>query len=62
MGDVIFFNVDVGVTVFVGGWALFLVVNGETVEGRDISNDCAFNRSQERCFTMFYSVLLRLSF
>ena len=34
-----------------------LAVNGETLEGRDVSDVCALNRSQTRCFTMFYSVL-----
>ena len=43
-------------TVFVGEWALYLDVNGQTVEGINISNDCAFNRSQKRCF---YYVLLQ---
>ena len=37
-----------------------LVVNVEAVEGRNISNICAPNRSQQRCF-MFYDVLLRFT-
>ena len=34
-------------------------VNGEAVEGRNTSNDCALNRSQKRSFTKFYYVLHR---
>ena len=49
-----FCNVGVGVTVFVGVWALFWAVNVEAVEGRNVSNDCALNQSQKRCFMMFY--------
>ena len=42
-----------------GGGGAVLAVNGETVECRNMSTDCAPNRSQTRCFTMFYYVLLR---
>ena len=48
-----------GVDVFAGGWALF-GCDGEAVEGRYMSNYCAPNGSQDRCFTTFYSVLLYL--
>jgi len=47
--------VCVDVTVC-GCGGVVLGVNGEAVEGRNISND----RSQKRCFTIFFSVLLRL--
>ena len=46
----------VGVAVFVGEWALFLAVNIKVVEGRNMSNVCALNRSQKQCFMMFYSI------
>ena len=45
-----------------GGGGAVLAVNGETVECRNMSTDCAPNRSQTRCFTMFYYVLLRFLF
>lgn len=28
--------------------------DGEVVEGRNMSNDCAVYQSQEQCFTLFY--------
>ena len=33
-----------------------LAVNGEAVESRNMSNDCALNRSQKRCFITFYLI------
>ena len=39
-----FFNVGVGVSVFVGV-GVVLAVNGEAVEGGNVSNDCALHRS-----------------
>ena len=34
-----------------------LAVNAQAVEGRNVSNDCALNRYQKRCFSTFYSIL-----
>ena len=51
-----FLNVGVGVTVFVGVGVVW-AVNGEAVEGGNVSNDCALHRSLKWCFTPFYSVL-----
>jgi len=48
------FNVGVGVTRWLG---IDLAVNGETVEGRNMTNDSTLNRSQKR---EFY-VLLRFT-
>ena len=49
------FYMGVGVTVFVGMWALIvLAVNGEAMEGCNTTNDCALNQSQKWCFTTFY--------
>ena len=48
-----------------GGWGrggAVLAVNGETVECRNMSTDCAPNRYQTRCFILFYYVLLRFLF
>ena len=43
-GGHIFFFMGVGVTVFVGMWALIvLAVNGEAMEGCNMSNDCALS-------------------
>ena len=55
-----FFNVDVGVTVFVGCVGVVLAVNGEAVEGRNNSNNCVLNRSQKRCFTPFCFICILL--
>ena len=41
------------------GVGVVLAVNGEAVEGRNTSNDCALNRSQKRSFMKFYYVLHR---
>ena len=42
-----------------GVWAcgregVVLAMNGETVEGRNMSSDCVLNRSHKRCVTIFY--------
>ena len=37
------FFCNVGVGMFVGEWVLFLAVNVEVVEGRNVSNDCALS-------------------
>ena len=34
-----------------------LALNGEALEGRNMNDDCALNRSQKRCFITFYSIL-----
>ena len=55
------FNVDVGVTGFVGVWALFLPLMERCWWGGiRVIYDCALNRFQKRCFTTFYSVLFCL--
>ena len=33
-----------------------LAVNGDSKEGRNMSNDCALNLSQKCCFTTLYSL------
>ena len=46
MGDVIFFNVGMGVTVC-GCVGVVLALNVAVVEGRNTSNVCALNRSEK---------------
>ena len=38
-----------------------LAVNGEAVGGRNMSDVCALNRPQKRCFMMSYHVGLRFA-
>ena len=49
-----------GVGVFVGCVGVVLAMNGELMEGRNMSDVCAFN--QPRCFMMSYHVLLPFCF
>ena len=39
---------------------IVLALNGEVVEGRNMSNDYALNLSQKECFTPFYSICILL--
>ena len=51
------FNVGV-IDCVCGCVGVVLAVNVEAVEGRNTSSVCALNRSQKRCFMIFYYVLL----
>ena len=53
------FRLKSSTITFCGCMGVVLAVNVEAVEGSNMSNVCALNRSQKRCLMMFYYVLNR---